>query len=99
MDSKTTTEATPIPCEQCRIGHCQPTTAPYIYWIKKQVLVMPNAPAYSCDICGQLQYDASFLTTLEMLLQELEFGLLPEKQAKPVVQPDATAQWHPTRSR
>ena len=96
---KTTTEATTLPCEQCRIGHCRPTTAPYIYWIKRQVLVLPNAPAYSCDSCGQLQYDAGFLMTLEMLLQELEFSSLAEKPAKHPIQTDLAPQWHPSRSR
>ncbi len=99
MDSKTTIEAAVQSCEQCRIGHCLPTKAPYVYWIKKQVLVLPNAPAYCCDICGQLQYDASFLTMLEMLLQELEFGLAPERPAQPAIQSEPSVPWPPARSR
>ncbi len=60
---------------------------------------MPNAPAFSCDICGQLQYDASFLTVIELLLQEMEAGLTPEKAAPPIIKTEQPTQWHPTRSR
>jgi len=61
--------------------------------------VFPNAPAYCCDICGQLQYDAGFLATLEMMLQELEFGMQLDKLPKSVAQPDVASQWQPTRGR
>ncbi len=31
-------------------------------------MVIPNAPAYSCDICGHMEYDAGFLQKLNHLL-------------------------------
>jgi hypothetical protein len=31
-------------------------------------MVVPNAPAYSCDICGHMEYDANFLQKLNHLL-------------------------------
>lgn len=31
-------------------------------------MVIPNAPAYSCDICGHMEYDAGFLQKLDHLL-------------------------------
>ncbi len=62
-------------------------------------MVLPNAPAYSCDICGQLQYDEDFLDSMDILLQELEVGLPPERQPSRAIASEKAAHWHPTRSR
>ncbi|MBK6712775.1 MAG: hypothetical protein IPG51_20970 [Chloroflexi bacterium] len=99
MDSKMTIEPKVQTCDLCRIGRCQPTKAPFIYWVDKYVMVLPNAPAYSCDICGQLQYDEDFLDSMDILLQELEVGLPPERQPTRAVASEKTAQWPSTRSR
>lgn len=93
------TETAAEPCELCRIGRCQPTAAPYIYWVNKRVLVLPNAPAYLCDICGQLHYDAYFLNTLDILLRELESGLPPKEPARPPLPVQNTPGLQMTRSR
>jgi YgiT-type zinc finger domain-containing protein len=99
MDSRTKTEAAMDSCELCRIGHCQPITAPYIYWVDRQVLVLPNAPAFLCDICGQLWYDAHFLNMLDILLNEWEYGLSPKEPPRAPLAPQQPAGLQPTRSR
>ncbi len=68
-----------VVCEMCRIGRCQPTKAPFIYWVADQVLVSPDAPASACDICGQLYFEPVFLSRMEHLLQELENSINANK--------------------
>lgn len=58
-------------CEFCRIGHYEDVVSPYIQWINGQIMVIPNAPAYSCDICGYMEYDFRFMQKLNHLLANL----------------------------
>ena len=39
-----------IRCEECGIGRCRPVTTPYLMKLGKHMLVMPDSPAYVCDI-------------------------------------------------
>ncbi len=56
-------------CDNCRIGNYQEITTPYIRWANgRQIMIIPNAPAYSCDICGQMEYDPAFIYKLNHLL-------------------------------
>lgn len=55
-------------CEYCHIGHYELTFSSYIHWYKGKIMVIPNAPAYSCDICGHMEYDENFLQKLNHLL-------------------------------
>lgn len=85
-------------CNVCRIGHCQPVQAPYLYWVEDQVMVMPDSPALACDICGQVQFEPDFLVRIERLLQELESSLEIRKTTKPLVKIEDSVNWQPTRS-
>jgi YgiT-type zinc finger domain-containing protein len=58
-------------CEFCRIGHYEDVVVPYIQWVNGQIMVIPNAPAYSCDICGYMEYDVHFMQKLNQLLANL----------------------------
>jgi YgiT-type zinc finger domain-containing protein len=58
-------------CEFCRIGHYESVVAPYIQWLDGHIMVIPNAPAYSCDICGHMEYDLRFVQQLDKLLTRL----------------------------
>lgn len=57
-------------CEHCRIGHYQSILTPYIQWLDGQIMIIPNAPALSCDVCGYLEYDAAFIHKLNHLLEQ-----------------------------
>ncbi len=59
---------------------------------------MPNAPAYTCDVCGQIQYDAAFLSKIDILLQEMENGLPVEEPTRQRVTPERLTTWPSTRS-
>jgi YgiT-type zinc finger domain-containing protein len=55
-------------CEYCHIGHYELSFSPYVHWYHGKIMVIPNAPAYSCDICGHMEYDENFLQKLNHLL-------------------------------
>lgn len=55
-------------CEYCHIGHYELSYSPYVHLYQGKIMVIPNAPAYSCDICGHMEYDDSFLQKLNHLL-------------------------------
>ena len=55
-------------CEYCHIGHYELSFSPYLHWYEGKIMVVPNAPTYSCDICGHMEYDANFLQKLNHLL-------------------------------
>jgi YgiT-type zinc finger domain-containing protein len=74
-------------CEQCHIGHYRSMTAPYLDWYDSQIMVVPHVPAYVCDVCGQMHYDANFINILQYLLDqfddETQDNALRRRQAMP----------------
>ncbi len=59
-----------IHCQECGIGHCRPVTAPYLLPLGKHMMVMPDSPAYVCDICGNRFFDDEFLNGVHYLLEQ-----------------------------
>lgn len=57
-------------CQQCHIGRIHPIRTVYCAPFGDQVLVRPNAPAFSCDVCGYLEYDAVFLRDFRRMLNQ-----------------------------
>ena len=85
-------------CDICRIGRCKPVKVPYLYWVDDQVMVMPNSPAFACDICGQVHFDPAFLVLIECLLQELENNIEMRRSTHPLIQREDLVSLHPSRS-
>jgi YgiT-type zinc finger domain-containing protein len=44
-------------CLSCRIGTLQQKTAPYAAWHADEFVVLPAAPIWVCDVCGERTYD------------------------------------------
>jgi YgiT-type zinc finger domain-containing protein len=90
---------TTIRCEECGIGHYQPQRAPYLLPLGSHMMVIPDAPSYSCDVCGFRSFDEEFLDTLHSLLSEA--AAAPERpQRRPQrPQPDPLPLSPPARSR
>lgn len=87
-------------CTHCHIGHYQSVQIPYVQWHDGQIMVIPDAPASSCDVCGYLEYDRGFLYKLDYLLDKLA----KNSSVSDVPQPHSVmiepAQWSPSgRSR
>jgi YgiT-type zinc finger domain-containing protein len=85
-------------CDICRIGRCKPVKVPYLYWVDDQVMVMPNSPAFACDICGQVYFDPAFLVLIECLLQELENNMEMRRTAHLPIRREVPVGVHSSRS-
>ncbi len=84
-------------CEHCHIGHFQSTRVPYLQWHQGQIMVIPDAPAASCDICGRMEYDAVFLFKLDYLLDQLSTHAQNSETAPSHPILIEQARWQPTR--
>lgn len=72
-------------CEYCHIGHYELSYSPYLHWYHGKIMVIPNAPTYSCDICGHMEYDDKFLQKLNHLLNR--FAEAEQNTAAPYRRP------------
>jgi len=68
-----------------------------MYWVADRVLVLPNAPAASCDICGYLYFEPAFMRQMEQLLQELERSVQTSEVVKRRLPTDELVSWQSTR--
>lgn len=87
---------TELKCPECGVGRCQPLTSPYIRWLGRQMVVLPNAPAAKCDVCSEINYDPRFLDAMQQLFDQL----LEEKQRRIPRQQTVAEQpaaWAPAR--
>jgi len=59
---------TPVPCDECQAGvkHLQFIT--YFTWLGDELVMVPNFPAWICDVCGRREYDEKSIAWLTMLL-------------------------------
>lgn len=64
-------------CPKCRAGVLQPRELTYFTALNGEMLVVPNFPAWVCDICGYVEYDERALGWLYTLLS-------PPMQHRPV---------------
>ena len=55
-------------CQVCHVGSLHPHHATYARWHDGQFIIIPNVPAWQCDVCGDTFYDPQALTRLTLLL-------------------------------
>lgn len=67
-------------CEACGIGRVHQVNSPYLCWLEEQIVVVPDAPAMICDVCGETAYEDNFVQALQLLLD----------QGGPIVEQEAT---------
>lgn len=58
-------------CDECLIGRCRPAVLPYLRLFGTHMIVLPNAPASKCDMCGRTDYQPEFLLTMQVMLEEI----------------------------
>lgn len=52
------------------------------------MVMLPNAPARKCDMCGHSQFDDGFLLTMQFLLEKLtDSKRRDERKKQPVADP------------
>ena len=59
------------PCNECGVGRCKPVTLPYLRMFGMHMIILPNAPASKCDMCGAVAYQPEFLLTMQVMLEEI----------------------------
>jgi hypothetical protein len=58
-------------CDECFVGRCQPAILPYMRMFGMHMIVLPNAPASKCDVCGKVDFQPEFLLTMQVMLEEI----------------------------
>lgn len=90
---------TTIPCDECGIGRCRLVTTPYLLFLGKHMMVMPDSPSYVCDICGNRFYDDNFLNGVHYLLKQAAEDSRRRGRRRQAPQPDVPALPPARRSR
>ena len=57
-------------CSRCRIGHLHAIKTPYLISVHDHMMVVPDSPAYHCDMCSQIKYDEQFLQNIQALIDQ-----------------------------
>jgi hypothetical protein len=83
-------------CEECRIGRCRAIKAPYVHWVGDRMAVLPNTPAYVCDVCKHMFYDPHFMRHLQYVFEHLA-GNEPAPEAQRPSGVSKSAGWQSTR--
>jgi hypothetical protein len=58
-------------CDDCYVGRLYPAVLPYMRMFGTHMIVLPNAPASKCDVCGKVDYQPEFLMTMQVMLEEI----------------------------
>lgn len=82
-------------CEECGIGRCQPTLAPYLHRLENgQLMMIPDAPASACDVCGEIRFDDDFASKIRYLLDHLDHKAQSDTRGRPLTPTDLSGrQW------
>ncbi|MCA9923533.1 MAG: YgiT-type zinc finger protein [Anaerolineales bacterium] len=71
-------------CSRCRIGRLQTISTPYLTKINGHIMVVPDSPAYHCDMCGSVRYDEQFLENIEQLVDQFAETSLVQETYHPI---------------
>ncbi len=55
-------------CPECKSGVMSLRYITYYTWLNKELITVPNFPAWVCDVCGRREYDEKSISWLTMLL-------------------------------
>jgi YgiT-type zinc finger domain-containing protein len=58
----------PVPCDECQAGVKHLHFITYFTWLGDELVMVPNFPAWICDVCGRRDYDEKSISWLTMLL-------------------------------
>ncbi|MFH1184954.1 MAG: YgiT-type zinc finger protein [Chloroflexota bacterium] len=74
--------ATPVPCDECQAGVKHLHFITYFTWLGDELVMVPNFPAWICDVCGRRDYDEKSISWLSMLLNP-DAGKSPKSRPAP----------------
>ncbi len=55
-------------CPECQVGTLGHSTVPYYAKLEGTLVIIPNFPAWICDICRHCEYDENALEALRVIL-------------------------------
>ena len=58
----------PFVCDECQAGVKHLHFITYFTWLGDELVMVPNFPAWICDVCGRRDYDEKSIQWLSMLL-------------------------------
>ena len=58
----------PVACTECQAGMMHLQFITYFTWLAEELILVPNFPAWVCDVCGRRDYDEKSIAWLSMLL-------------------------------
>ncbi len=61
----------PNQCDECYVGRHHQALLPYMRLFGTHMIILPNAPASRCDVCGEVAYEPRFLMTMQLMLEEI----------------------------
>ncbi|HEC22498.1 MAG TPA: type II toxin-antitoxin system MqsA family antitoxin [Chloroflexi bacterium] len=70
-------------CEFCHIGTLHARRATYALQVDRHLVILPDVPAWTCDVCGSSGYDAEVIAWIEMLLGTEDSAGFSSDQASP----------------
>ena len=74
-----------FPCRECSAGMMHLHHITYFTWLGEELIMVPNFPAWVCDMCGKREFDERAISWLTMLLNP-NAGK-PTRRRKPVSRP------------
>ena len=57
------------PCPECQVGALRQANVSYLTRIQGRLVMVPDFPAWVCDVCGRREYDEAALTELRAMLE------------------------------
>jgi YgiT-type zinc finger domain-containing protein len=57
-----------VTCSECQAGVMRLKFVTYFTWLDEELIMVPNFPAWVCDVCGRREYDEKSISWLSMLL-------------------------------
>ena len=55
-------------CTECQSGKMQLKHLAYLTWLGNELVVVPDFPAWVCDVCGRREDDINALNRLSLIL-------------------------------
>ncbi len=68
MSEITNQQPSLVPCMECHAGILSLRHITYFTWLGGDLIMVPNFPAWVCDVCGRREYDEKAIQWLNMLL-------------------------------
>lgn len=53
-------------CDRCHTGQFQFRAATLAHWLGAHLMLIPNFPAWHCDVCAAFEYDPAALELLKL---------------------------------